>query len=80
MLLTQYRCIVNIILNCSAGLQIDNKTCTEAQLRLVGGSNYTQGRVEVCSSIQEYGAQYVMMAGTELMLKWSAGNTFYDSL
>ena len=31
------------------------KTCTEGQLRLVGGSNYTQGRVEVCSSSGVWG-------------------------
>ena len=30
-------------------------TCTEAQVRLVGGSTYTQGRVEVCSSSGVWG-------------------------
>ena len=29
--------------------------CTEAQLRLVGGSNYFQGRLEVCSSTGLWG-------------------------
>ena len=34
----------------------DNTTsCTEGQLRLVGGTNSSQGRVEVCSSTGTWG-------------------------
>ena len=34
---------------------IGTTNCTEAQLRLVGDSNSTQGRVEVCSSTGVWG-------------------------
>ena len=41
---------------CALSFFTDNATlCTEGQLRLVGGSNSSQGRVEVCSSMGTWG-------------------------